>query len=100
MKELKPTLMFVGGTMFGLVLALCLGAVPKAKTAPAPAPAPAAAPVPKKDWSQLKFIGYPNGGTGIFDPATGTFYLYDSDLNSCYLIREINTLGGRMFIQR
>lgn len=96
MKELKPTWMFIGGTMFGLMIALCLGAVPKAKSPPAPVPAP----VPKKDWSQLKIFSYPNGGTGIFDPETGTFYSYDADLIGCYQIRELSKLGDRMYVRR
>ena len=87
MKTKNTSFIFACGALLGLSLALCLGAVEKTKTA---APEPA-----KKDWSKLKFVAYPNGGTGIFDPDSGTIYVYDSDLQNCYLVRQITTLGER-----
>lgn len=102
MKSLKPTWMFASGTLFGLALALCLGAAPKtaAPKAPTPKPPETQPVVARRDWSQLKLIGYPNGATGIFDPATGMFYTYDADLIYCYQIRELNTLGDRLVVRR
>jgi hypothetical protein len=85
MKKRNAGLLFTCGALFGLSIALCLGAVEKANQ------------TPTKDWSQLKFVAYPNGGTGVFDPATGTMYVYDSDLRGCYLVRRINNLGQPMF---
>ena len=84
MKKRNAGWLFTGGTIFGLVIALCLGAVEKAKEPT------------KKDLSQLKFVAYPNGGTGVFDPETATMYVYDSDLRGCYLVRQITTLGQPM----
>ncbi len=84
MKKRNAGLLFICGALFGLSIALCLGAVEKAKDAP------------RKDWSQLKFVAYPNGGTGVFDPETATIYVYDSDLRGCYLIRQLGTLGQPM----
>jgi hypothetical protein len=71
------------GAIFGLAMALCLGAVDKQTPTP-------------PDWSRLKVVSYPNGGTGFFNPDTGTIYVYDSDLSRCYLIRKIGNLGAPM----
>jgi len=83
MKKRHAGLWFSCGALFGLCVALCLGAVEKPNANP------------KKDWSQLKVVSYPNGGTGFFDPDTGTMYVYNSDLRNCYLIRTLTTLGGQ-----
>ena len=72
--------MFVLGAIFGLGISLCLGAVEKQAAAP--------------DWSRLKVVSYPNGGTGFFDPDSGTIYVYDADLARCYLVRKIGSLGA------
>lgn len=96
MRTPVTALTFTSGAVLGLTLALCLGAVQNPKpgltnqTLIQPVQSSTAAPT---DWSRLKFFAYPNGGTGIFDPATGTIYVYDSDLNRCYLVREIRILG-------
>lgn len=87
MKKRKAGWLFTGGALSGLAIALSLGAVEKSKE------------VPKKNWSQLKIVAYPNGGTGVFDPDTATMYVYDSDLRTCYLIRQITTLGQPMVRQ-
>ena len=81
MKTQKSGVVFVGGLLLGLTLAFGLGAGEKSKEPP------------RKDFSQLKITAYPNGGTAVFDPDTGTFYVYDSNLQDCYLIRQITTLG-------
>lgn len=83
MKTKKASLLFGTGALFGLCLALSLSAVEK--------------DAPPKDWSRLKVVAYPNGGTGFFDPDTATIYVYDSDLARCYLIRKMGTLGQPMF---
>jgi hypothetical protein len=80
MKTTKAGLLVGFGAMLGMCVALCIGAVEK----------------PAKDWSQLKFFAYPNGGTGVFDPETATLYVYDSNLRGCYLVRRITTLGQPM----
>ena len=80
MKTKNAGLLFGTGALFGLCAALCLGAVEKKD-------------VPAKDWSRLKVVSYPNGGTGFFDSDTGTIYVYDADLTRCYLIRQIGNLG-------
>lgn len=82
MKKRNAGWLFGGGAIFGLSIALCLGAVEKQ--------------APSTDWSGLKVVSYPNGGTGFFDPATGTIYVYDSDLSRCYLIRKMGALGQPM----
>lgn len=99
MKTPTTALTFTAGCILGLTLALCLGAVPKPKTGTTNQPP--AQPVPTAPPGQparagLQFFAYPNGGTGIFDPSTGTIYVYDSDLNRCYLIRELGNLGEPM----
>jgi hypothetical protein len=83
MKKRNAGWLFGLGVIFGLSIALCLGAVEK-QTAPA------------VDWSRLKVVGYPNGGTGFFDPDTGTIYVYDSTLDRCYLVRKMWNLGAPM----
>ena len=94
MKTRKAGLMFVSGIVLGLSLALGLGAVQKAKEVPSKVTQ--AGETPKTDWSRLKVFGYPNGATGIFDPDTGTIYLYDANIDRCYMVRELTTLGERM----
>lgn len=96
MKTPITALTFTGGLLLGLTLAFCLGAAPKAKTTPTNQPPVTSNPAgaaASQDWGALKFFSYPNGGTGIFDPSTGTIYVYDSDLNRCYLVRELRNLG-------
>lgn len=44
-------------------------------------------------WDRLKFIAYPNGVTGIFDPASGKLYLYAANLDNCYAVHQVETLG-------
>ena len=90
------TLTFAGGALFGLTLALCLGAVQPSKpglTNQAALPSGQSPSIEQDDWSRLKFFTYPNGGTGIFDPATRLIYVYDTDLNRCYMVREVRSLG-------
>ena len=48
---------------------------------------------PKKDWSRLQVVTYASGLTGFFDPASGKLYLYDSNLENCFIIRELTELG-------
>jgi hypothetical protein len=47
----------------------------------------------KPDWSQVQVVTYSSGLTGFFDAATGKLYLYDSNLDECFLIREVEELG-------
>ena len=50
----------------------------------------------KQNWSGLKMVTYPSGLTGFFAPDTGMFYLYDSNVENCIIIRQITTLGEPM----
>ena len=84
MKKRNVAWSFLGGIVFGLSIALCLGAVEKKVEDPRP------------DWSRLKMVSYFNGATGILDPETGRIYLYDVNLERCYSIREIRALGEPM----
>jgi len=88
MKKRNVAWSFLGGIVFGLSLALCLGAVEKKGEDPKLDPKP--------DWSRLKIVSYANAATGIFDPETGRIYLYDLNLERCYSIREIRALGEPM----
>jgi len=84
MKRHNVAWLLLGGIGLGLSLALCLAAVDnKANTT-------------QPDWSRLKLIGYANGATGIFDPNTGKLYLYDVNVEACFAIRELKTLGEPM----
>jgi hypothetical protein len=80
----QNTLAFVGGVLLGFIAAVSLGAADKGKDPT------------KKDWSRIRPITYPNGATGLFDTDSGTIYLYDSDLRSCYLVRQLTRLGDPM----
>ena len=85
MKNQKTVLSLLGGTLLGFTLAFGLGAADKAADKQA-------SPV-KKEFSHLQVVSYPNGGTGFFDSATATIYVYDADLKNCYMTRQIATLG-------
>jgi hypothetical protein len=100
MKKRNAALLFVCGMCLGISLALCLGATGKATNSPAQLPAqssaqPPAQP-PAKDWSRLKIVGCAGGQTGLFDPDTGRFYMYDVTMVNCFAIRELTTLGEPM----
>ncbi len=69
------------GVALGVGLMLTVGAGMGAKTDPA-------------GWDRLKFVAYPNGVTGIFDPASGKLYMYASNLESCYAVHQIQALGN------
>lgn len=95
MKSSFSATSFLGGTLCGLVLALCVAAVQN-PNAPVTNPPPAPPIQAASAWADLKFVAYPNGATGIFDPATGMLYLYDSELNRCYQTRKLRALGDYM----
>ena len=48
---------------------------------------------PQEDWSGLKIVTYSSGLTGFFDPETGKLYVYDSNMENCFAIRQLVTLG-------
>lgn len=50
----------------------------------------------KQNWSRLEMATYTSGLTGFFDPDTGMYYVYDSNLENCFMIRQITTLGEPM----
>jgi len=75
---MRPVWTFGGGLLLGVALMFCLGADKDTK----------------KDWAQhLEFFTYMGGTTGIFDPSTGTFYLYDANLQNLVFVRKIDALG-------
>ena len=84
MKKRNVAWSFLGGIVFGFSLALCLAAADKKVQSSTP------------DWSRLKLVAYGSGATGVFDPQTGKLYLYDANVESCYAIRELKTLGEPM----
>jgi hypothetical protein len=47
----------------------------------------------KSDLNSLKIFAYPGGATGIFDPATGKLYVYDTNLDKCTMKRQLDKLG-------
>jgi hypothetical protein len=99
MKTRNASLIFAGGAVLGLSFALWFGAMEKGRAAQTNAAQPLqtqAGEIPQNDWSRLRIFTYPTGGTGIFDPATGKFYMYDSDLRNCYYVRELTVLGRQM----
>ena len=81
MKTKLMALTLTCGVLLGFLVAAGLGAMEKPKD------------LPKKDWSRLQIVAYPNGGTGFFDPDSGTLYVYDSELRQCYLVRQLINLG-------
>jgi len=84
MKKKNAVWLVVGGMVLGAGITLCLGA----------------AESPKKDPSRVQIVTYPTGTTGFFDPDTGRLYVYDMNVASCFMIREITTLGGPMKLVR
>lgn len=48
---------------------------------------------PKPDWSRLQVVTYASGLTGFFDPASGKLYLYDSNAENCFIVRQLTELG-------
>jgi len=53
---------------------------------------------PGHDWAYIKVISYESGVTGFFDSHTGTMYMYDSNMQNCYAVRQIIKLGDPMRI--
>ena len=87
MKTKPMALMLVCGALLGFACAVGLGAVEKTNDAP------------KKDWSHLQMVAYPNGATGFFDPSSGTVYVYDVELRNCYMVRQLVNLGERTAVR-
>ena len=84
MKKLNSLWPFLSGVVLGMSLLFGVGAASK-EIAPT-----------RPDWSRLKIFTYASGVTGLFDPATGRLYLYDSDLRNCYQVRQLTALGEPM----
>jgi hypothetical protein len=81
MKAKQAVAWLAGGLLLGVVLALNIGA-DEAK--------------PKQDWSKIQMVTYSSGLTGFFDPAAGKLYLYDANIEKCFMVRELTTLGEPM----
>ncbi|MCU0784182.1 MAG: hypothetical protein MUF81_09095 [Verrucomicrobia bacterium] len=96
MKTFKAGWLFAGGALFGLSIALCVGAGTKTNTPPKAPPMAAPTEAQKYAWAHIKLVGYPNGGTGFFDEETGIIYVYDAQLRHCYLMRQVKVLGDPM----
>ena len=86
MKTPKTIITFVGGALLGAFLAVGFGT--SGQSPPAPAPA--------RNWGHVTVMTYPSGVTGVFDSNTGRIYMYDINLENCYQIRELTTLGEPM----
>jgi len=71
------------GVALGVGLMLTMGAGLGAKT-------------DKEGWDRLKFVTYSNGVTGIFDPTSGKLYLYSANLENCYAVHQLETLGNSL----
>ncbi len=56
-------------------------------------PAKAGSMQTQQDWSRVTIVTYASGLTGFFDPKVGRLYVYDSDLENCFIIRELSELG-------
>jgi hypothetical protein len=69
------------GVALGVGLMLTVGAGMGAKT-------------DREGGDRLKFVAYPNGVTGIFDPASGKLYMYASNMESCYAVYQVGMLGN------
>ena len=95
MKIQNKGLVFLGGTLLGVAITLCVGAVSK-EVPTTPASAAVNDVAQKKNLARLQVIAYPNGGTGFYDSESGTIYVYDSDLRNCYMTRRMTTLGQPM----
>lgn len=52
------------------------------------------APRPPQNFNQVQVISYASGMTGFFDSQTGRLYVYDSNMENCLFIRQINELGN------
>ncbi|HUT89517.1 MAG TPA: hypothetical protein VMY37_08480 [Thermoguttaceae bacterium] len=48
------------------------------------------------DWSQLRIVTYSSGLTGFFDPQSGKLYVYDANVEQCFMIRQLDELGKPM----
>ena len=48
------------------------------------------------DFSTLQIFTYNSGLTGFFEPKTAKLYIYDSNLEKCFIIRELKKLGEPM----
>jgi hypothetical protein len=89
MKTPNTSWVFACGAVFGLSLALSVAAVTKTNATPT-------SDSPTTQWAHLKVLAYPNGGTGFFDPDSGTIYVYDPQMRNCYLVRQLKVLGRPM----
>ncbi len=92
MKNQNAGLMFLGGTLLGIALTLCLGAATKDSPAKNTAPTETVTKVEKTP-APIQVVSYPNGATGFFNPENSTIYLYDANLRNCYMTRHIAKLG-------
>lgn len=81
MKKVTGGLIFVLGLALGLALAYV-------QHGQAQTPTPVRPP--------LQFLVYPGGVTGIYDPAVGRLYFYDTNAQHCYAIRQLVKPGDSM----
>ena len=55
-----------------------------------------AKPAVTTDWSKIQVVTYASGLTGFFDPNSGKLYIYDSNWDKCFCIRQLTQLGEPM----
>lgn len=48
---------------------------------------------PKPNWSHIQVVTYASGLTGFFDTRDGKLYVYDSNVENPFIIRQLQTLG-------
>lgn len=48
------------------------------------------------DFYSYKVVAYGSGLTGFFDPKTGMFYVYDTKIHECIIIRQMIVPGKNM----
>jgi hypothetical protein len=84
MTKQKVSTLAICALLVGTFLLLCAGLSAKSQQEP------------KANWAKLKIVTYASGVTGFFDPSSGKLYLYDSNLENCFAVRQLITLGESM----
>ena len=78
-KPLRPRIFFTGLSLIAAALLVGL------KSFSAAADTEQAA----GKWDRLKLVTYSSGLTGFFDPDSGKLYVYDSNVEKCFIERQL-----------
>jgi hypothetical protein len=84
MTKQKASALVICALLVGTFLLLCVVSSAKSQQEP------------KANWSDLKIVTYASGLTGFFDPNSGKLYVYDSNLENCFVVRQLIALGKPM----